>query len=134
MNQIITSISNVLSKNKTKIVHDAKHIPELPLINYLSQLGFEYLDDAKVHEPEFTQPKHITINEVSSKLKILETDGFFESPKTATEILQQLREYGWFANPLDVSKTLVKMAFNKEIVRNFSNDKTRYFQPITTYS
>ena len=139
LSQIITSISNHLPEDKPKIVYDVESVSEpspqpSQQVNYSSQSGLEYLNDAEVYEPEFTQPKHITIKEIPSKLSILESDGFFESQRTVTEILQQLREYGWSANPLDVSKTLVKMAFNKEIVRNFSDDRIHYFQPIPTLS
>lgn len=132
LDKIIINISSLLPEAKTKIVYDTEPTSESspPQVNYLSQSGLEYLHDAEVHEPEFTQPTHITIKEIPSKLNILEGDGFFESQRTVTEVLQQLREYGWSANPLDVSKVLVKMAFNKEIIRNFSNDRFHYFQPI----
>lgn len=143
LSQIITNISNHLPDDKTQIVYDTEHIPEpspspspspSPQVTYSPQSGLEYLNDAEVYEPEFTEPKHITIKEIPSKLGILESDGFFESQRTVTEILQQLREYGWSANPLDVSKILVKMAFNKELARNFSHDRIHYFQPIPTLS
>ena len=141
LSQIITNISNHLPDDKTQIVYDTEHVSESPLqppsppqVAYSPQSGLEYLNDAEVYEPEFTEPKHITIKEIPSKLGILESDGFFESQRTVTEILQQLREYGWSANPLDVSKTLVKMTFNKELARSFSNDRIHYFQPIPTPS
>ena len=150
LSQIITKISNHLPEDKTQAVYDTEHvsesqlpptptpapipIPPTPQVTYSPQSGLEYLYDAEVYEPEFTEPTHITIKEIPSKLNILESDGFFESQRTVTEILQQLREYGWSANPLDVSKTLVKMAFNKELAQNFSNDRIHYFQPIPTLS
>ena len=83
-----------------------------------TQYGLEYLDDAEVYEPEFNEPKYITSHEIKSKLRILETSRFFDSPRTVTETVQQLREYGWASSPLDVSKALAKMASNKEIMKN----------------
>ena len=71
--------------------------------------------------------KPITYDEIKSKLRILETSGFFESPHTVAEIVQQLREYGWAASILDVSKVLSKMATKKEILKNSENDRIHYF-------
>ena len=58
-----------------------------------------------------------TSNQIKSKLRILETSKFFESPRTVTEIVQQLREYGWATSPLDVSKILAKMASVNEMMK-----------------
>ena len=92
-----------------------------------SQYGLEYLDDAEVYEPEFSEPKHITSHEIKSKLRILETSRFFDSPRTVTETVEQLREYGWASSPLDVSKALAKMASSKEIMKNSYENRTHYF-------
>ena len=52
---------------------------------------------------------------------------FFNIPRTVTETVQQLREYGWAASPLDVSKSLAKMASNREISKNSQENRTHYF-------
>jgi hypothetical protein len=87
----------------------------------------EYLDDAEVFEPEFSEPKYITFPEIKSKLRILETSRFFDSPRTVTETVEQLREYGWATSSLDVSKALAKMASSKEIMKNSYENRTHYF-------
>ncbi len=56
---------------------------------------------------------------LNQKLRILETNRFFDSPRTVTETVQQLREFGWATSPLDVSKALAKMASSKEFLKKF---------------
>jgi len=96
-------------------------------VEHLAQSGLEYLDDAEVYEPEFSEPKYITPHEIKSKLRILETSRFFDSPRTVTETVQQLREYGWSSSSLDVSKALAKMASNKELMKNSHENRAHYF-------
>ena len=55
------------------------------------------------------------------------TSRFFESPRTVTETIQQLREYGWAASPLDVSKVLAKMASVNEIMKRSEENRIHYF-------
>ncbi|HJJ22242.1 MAG TPA: hypothetical protein OQH54_00785 [Nitrosopumilus sp.] len=130
LGEVIDSISNHLPENHAKIVYE----PESAQSGHLTQSGLEYLDDAEVYEPEFNEPKHITSHEIKSKLRILETSRFFDSPKTVTETVQQLREYGWAASLLDVSKALAKMASNKEIMKNSHENRIHYFvqEPLIT--
>jgi hypothetical protein len=127
LGEIIDSISNHLPENQAKIVYETESIPKPSEIKQDSQYGLEYLDNAEVGEPEFDEPQYITSNEIKSKLRILETSRFFDSPRTVTETVQQLREYGWSASPLDVSKALAKMASNKEIMKNSYENRTHYF-------
>ena len=129
LSQIIENITHLLPENNAKILHE--NIPQEieqsnPTPQHI-QNGLEGLDDAETFELEFEQPKSIDFHEVKSKLRILETSGFFNSPRTVTETVQQLREYGWAASPLDVSKSLAKMASNREINRNIDNNRTHYF-------
>lgn len=125
LGEIINSISNHLPENQAKIVYETE--PKPSEIKQDSQYGLEYLDNAEVSEPEFDEPQYITSTEIKSKLRILETSRFFDSPRTVTETVQQLREYGWSASPLDVSKALAKMASNKEIMKNSYENRTHYF-------
>ena len=69
---------------------------------------------------------NITSTEIKSKLKILETSKFFDSPRTVSETVQQLREYGWATGTLDVSKALAKMSLNKKFTKSLSENKTCY--------
>ena len=85
------------------------------------------LEDAEFHEPEFSQPVTITVDDIKAKLRILAKNSFFDQPRTVGEAVSQLSEYGWSASPLDVSVALTKMAFNKEVLKNTQEDRNFYF-------
>ena len=121
LGEIIDNISQYLPENQAKIVY--KSTPTK--LNSITH-GLEYLDDAETFEPEFNEPKYINNSEIESKLKILETSKFFDSPRTAGETVQQLREYGWATGTLDVSKALAKMSLNKKFTKSSSENKTCY--------
>lgn len=126
LGEIIDNISNHLPENQAKVVYETESIKSSEG-NNLDQFGLESLDDAEAFEPEFNEPKYVAPNEIKSKLRILEINRFFDSPRTVSETVQQLREYGWATSSLDVSKALVKMASNKEIMKNSHNSKIHYF-------
>ena len=120
MGDIIEKILQHLPENKAQIVYNDTN-------SKLSQdNGLDILDDAEIFEPEFSKPKPIGFSEIKSKLLVLETTGFFESPHSVGEIVQQLREYGWAASLLDVSKVLSKMASKKELSKISQNDLFYY--------
>ncbi len=127
LGEVIDSISHHLPENHAKIVYETESITKPTQAKHSAQFGLEYLDDAEVYEPEFSEPKHITSHEIKSKLRILETSRFFDSPRTVTETVEQLREYGWASSPLEVSKALAKMASSKEIMKNSYENRTHYF-------
>ena len=127
LGEIIDDISQHLPENQAKIVYETDTIQSPSEAEHPAQFGLEYLDDAEAYEPEFNEPKYVTSHEIKSKLRILETSKFFDSPRTVTETVQQLREYGWATSPLDVSKALAKMASNKEILKNSEENRTHYF-------
>ena len=120
MGEIIEKILHHLPENKAQIVYNDTN-PKM-----LQNNGLDILDDVEVFEPEFSKPKPIEVSEIKSKLLILETTGFFESPHSVGEIVQQLREYGWAASLLDVSKVLSKMASKKELSKISQNDRFYY--------
>ena len=124
LGEIIDNISQYMPENQAKIVYETKSNSKSNTnsINH----GLEYLDDAETFEPEFNEPKYIHNNEILSKLKILETSKFFDSPRTVGETVQQLREYGWATSTLDVSKALAKMALNKKLTKNSNKNKICY--------
>ena len=124
LGEIIDNISQYMPENQAKIVYQSESSKKLNSNSI--EHGLEYLDDAETFEPEFNEPKHISNNEIQSKLKILETSKFFDSPRTVGEIVQQLREYGWAASTLDVSKSLAKMSLNKKFTKNSTENQTRY--------
>ena len=127
LGEVIGSISHHLPENQAKIVYETESTAKSTETEHPAQYGLEYLDDAEVYEPEFNEPKYITFPEIKSKLRILETSRFFDSPRTVTETVEQLREYGWATSSLDVSKALAKMASSKEIMKNSYENRTHYF-------
>ena len=84
------------------------------------------LDNAEFHEPEFSSPSAIAVDDIKNKLRILAKDSFFDQPKTVGETVAQMSEYGWSASPFDVSVALTKMAFNKEFLKNTQDDRNQY--------
>ena len=122
LGEIVDNISQYLPENQAKIVYESESTSKPNSIEH----GLEYLDDAETFEPEFNEPKNISNNEIQSKLKILETSKFFDSPRTVNETVQQLREYGWATGTLDVSKALAKMSLNKKFTKSLSENKTHY--------
>jgi len=127
LGEVIDNISHHLPDNQAKIVYETEPTQKSTELERPAQFGLEYLDDAETYEPEFNEPKYITSNQIKSKLRILETSRFFESPRTVTETIQQLREYGWAASPLDVSKVLAKMASVNEIMKSSEENRIHYF-------
>jgi len=124
LGEVIENLSKLLEKNRTKPTY------ENPVTSIPKETNFDSLnslDDVEIFEPEFNEPQPISAKEIKDKLIILEKNSFFNIPRTVTETVQQLREYGWVASPLDVSKTLVNMASNKEISKNSSENRTHYF-------
>ena len=85
------------------------------------------LEDVEVYEPEFSEPVSIQLNELREKLLVLSKSSFFDLPRTVSETVSELREHGWIASLLDVSKSLAKMAFNKELLKNKQDDRSFYF-------
>ena len=84
------------------------------------------LDNAEFHEPEFSSPTAIAVDDIKNKLRILAKDSFFDQPKSVGETVAQMSEYGWSASPFDVSVALTKMAFNKEFLKNLTDEKNYY--------
>ena len=84
------------------------------------------LDDAEIHEPEFVRPTFIAKDQIKSKMQILSHDGFFDQARTVSEVVEQLREYGWAAVPLDVSKVLANMAFTHELQKDLREKRSYY--------
>ncbi len=118
LSSVIENISNHLSDNDSSSSNSKVNV---------SSFVLDGLDDVEVFEPEFSQPVKVDGSEIRSKLQILQNSKFFSSPRTVSEVVQQLREYGWISSALDVSKTLAKMALSKEINKNLDGNKTHYF-------
>lgn len=84
------------------------------------------LKDAEIYEPEFSKPTFLDKKQIRDKIKILVEDSFFEQPRTVSEVVSQLHEYGWAAVPLDVSKTLTDMAFSNQLQKDLREKRSYY--------
>jgi len=119
--KVIEDISTLLQESSARI---------MPYPNEYS-LGesnaLDSLENAEVYAPEFGEPVFVPINELRGKLMILSKNSFFDKPRTVSETVNELRERGWIANPLDVSKVLAKMAFSKELSKGKQADRSFYF-------
>lgn len=128
------SIDEVVS-NLSRFVAERRNTPEhikseqIKSENYLSSL-----EDAEIHEPEFTTPISIDVTQIKSKINILTRDSFFEQPRTVSEVVAQLYEYGWAARPLDVSKVLANMALNGELQKDLRERRSFYTNKIMQLS
>ena len=132
IDEVIYNLSRFVARNQTEEQRTDTQIEILgealsnePKTNYLSSL-----EDAEIHEPEFVQPISIDRNQIRSKIHILARDSFFEQPRTVSEVVAQLREYGWAAVPLDVSKVLANMALKKEIQKDMRERRSYYSNKI----
>jgi len=123
--EVIESLAKLIEENQTKPIFDAQ--ASNLINNEPNYESLNSLEDVEIFEPEFNEPKPISSTEIKDKLQILEKNTFFNLPRTVTDTVQQLREYGWVASPLDVSKALVSMASNREISRNSTENRTHYF-------
>ncbi len=129
LGDVIDSVTSHMEANRSRIIIDKKSSyqqieNEDTYQNNLNYLGT--LEDAEVHEPEFSSPIPIFAEEIKDKIAFLDKKSFFNQPRTVSDIVSELREYGWSTSSLLVSKVLVKMAFNKEILKN-SQDKRSYY-------
>jgi len=119
--KVIEDISTLLQESTTRIV---QHPNEYSLGE---NNALDSLENAEVYEPEFGEPVFVPINELYGKLMILSKNSFFDKPRTVSETVNELRERGWIANPLDASKILAKMAFSKELTKGKQADRSFYF-------
>ena len=121
--EVIENIAAHLQANNVRIITGdfpvQDNIQEVPALNSL--------ENAEVYEPEFSNPTSVPLNQLRGKLLILSKNYFFDQARTAPETVNELRERGWIASPLDVSKTLSSMAFNKELLKNKQGKRSYYF-------
>ncbi len=76
------------------------------------------LDDAEAPEPEFEEEDAAPPPDVRGRLRALGSGSFFDSPRTALDAAERLRERGWGASAMDVSRALSEMALGRELVRD----------------
>jgi len=119
LGDVISSVTRHMEENKARIIFENQS-------EGVVQDTLSLLEDAEVYEPEFTNPIAITTKEIHNKLKILDKNSFFNIPRTVSETVEQLREHGWSTGPLEVSKALTKMSFNREISKHSKNNRMFY--------
>ncbi len=119
--KVIENITMILQESSARIV------PYSNEYDAVESSALSSLENAEVYEPEFGEPIFVPINELHGKLAILSKNSFFDKPRTVSETVNELRERGWIANPLDVSKILAKMAFSKELTKGKQADRSFYF-------
>ncbi len=126
---VIDAVTKSMQENKARIVFDDRSLERLDKITEKHEPieSLKVLDDAEAHEPEFCEPIQVSLAEIKEKLNLLVAKSFFDTPRTVSETVEQLREYGWAASPLDVSKILAKMAFSREILKNSLENRNFYF-------
>ena len=129
LGEVINKVTTHLEENKARIVYDdISYEKERRVNTYQSSINYlKSLDNAEVHEPEYTPPVPLLAEEIRDKLMILAKESFFTKARTTSETVSELREHGWAASPLHVSKVLAKMAFNKEILKNSYHNRSYYF-------
>jgi hypothetical protein len=115
VDEVISNLSRYVAQETTNVSSNET------TVNYLSSL-----EDAEIHEPEFTTPVSVDSSQIRSKIHILARDSFFEQPRTVSEVVAQLYEYGWAARPLDVSKVLANMALNRELQKDWQERRSYY--------
>lgn len=120
LGDVISSVTRHMEENKARIIFENQSGEGVV------QDTLSLLEDAEVYEPEFTNPIAIPTKEIHNKLKILDKNSFFNIPRTVSETVEQLREHGWSTSPLDVSKALTKMSFNREISKHSKNNRMFY--------
>ncbi len=120
LGDVISSVTRHMGKTKARIIFENQPGEGV------TQDTLSLLEDAEVYEPEFTNPIAIPSTEIHNKLKILEKISFFNIPRTVSETVGHLREHGWSTSPLDVSKALAKMSFNREISKHSKNNRMVY--------
>lgn len=130
LGEVIDDVTKHIQENKARIVFDDRSLEKIEKMtdNYKSNLdSLDSLEEAETYEPEFSEPVQVSIGEIKEKIRFLVSKSFFDSTRTVTETVEQLREYGWSASPLDVSTILAKMAFNGEILKTSQDNRAHYF-------
>lgn len=128
--EVIDGVTKHIQENKARMIFDDRSLDKLEQMtdNYKSNLdSLDALDDAEAYEPEFNEPVQIPMSEIKEKINFLASKSFFDTNRTVTETVEQLREYGWGASPLDVSTVLAKMAFTGEILKVTQDNRAHYF-------
>ena len=120
--QVICNLASFVKDSSTSnIQYEYSYDPAPQKTEFLNAL-----EDVEIHEPEFVKPIFIDKKQIENKMQILIRDGFFDEARTVSEVVSQLREYGWSAVPLDVSKVLTNMAFTSQLQKDLREKRSYY--------
>ena len=122
--QVICNLASFVKDSTSNIQYEYSHDKSPQTTELLNSL-----EDAEIHEPEFVKPMFIDKDQIRNKMQTLIDDAFFDQARTVSEVVAQLREYGWSAVPLDVSKVLTNMAFTHELQKDL-RDKRSYYSRV----
>lgn len=113
--------------------------PQAGSPEYLDATGLRNIREAEASEPEFSdhdqspeaddseegppagpraQRAHSREQVRDGLLMLLDTDTFFDYPRTVSDIAQRLRECGWHAGSLAVSEVMTELAICKRVTKN----------------
>lgn len=128
LGEVIQSVTTHMEENRARIIYDEKSYQQTRTNNpFESNVNYlRALENAEIHEPEYNEPVPIFSEEIKDKILFLGKKSFFNQPRTVSETVSEMREYGWSASPLLVSKVLAKMAFYKEILKNSKDNRSYY--------
>lgn len=129
--QVISDLAHSLDENTARVVDEDSSFGAAQDIASTYQKNLDYLKmlkDVEFHEPEFTAAVPVSEDDLPDKLDVLESDGFFTKPRTVMETVEQLRDHGWVASPLEVSKELASRAFHKEFAKSVQENKAYYYK------
>ena len=122
--QVICNLASFVKDSTSNIQYEYSHDKSPQTTELLNSL-----EDAEIHEPEFVKPMFIDKDQIRNKMQTLIDDAFFDQARTVSEVVAQLRENGWSAVPLDVSKVLTNMAFTHELQKDL-RDKRSYYSRV----
>lgn len=94
--------------------------------------ALDALEEAEVAEPELPDGgaappvAQARREDIRRNVAALRESGFFVEPRTASETAERLRERGWGAGLLEVSKELASMS-SERLIRSSSRDRRRYY-------
>jgi len=136
VDEVVYNLSRFVPRNQPEEqrTNTQVEITSEPLNNDSKTNYLNLLENIEIHEPEFVQPVSVDKNQIRSKIHILVRDSFFEQPRTVSEVVSQLREYGWGAIPLDVSKVLANMALKKELQKDLREKRSYYSNRIVQFN
>lgn len=125
VNEVICNLASFVKDSGSNGNVQYEYSYDRPYASHATE-ALNILEEAEIHEPEFVKPTFIDKNQLRNKINTLIEDSFFDKPRTVSEVVSQMREYGWATVPLDVSKVLTNMSFNTELQKDLREKRSYY--------